>query len=49
VLRSPSIAYEIPPLSDYEFWDDCARIAFGSLSAVAARFLPCQDEPPATS
>jgi hypothetical protein len=39
-LRSSSIAYEIPPLSDDEFWDDCGRITFGSLSAVAARFLP---------
>lgn len=46
---SLSIAYELPPLSDYDFWDDYGRVALGSLSIFVARFLPCRDDPPAVS
>lgn len=44
-----SIAYELPPLSDYDFWDDYGRLALGSLSIFVARFLPCRDDLPAVS
>ncbi len=44
-----STAYELPPLSDYDLWDEYGRIAFGSLSIFVAGFLPCEGDPPATS
>lgn len=38
--------YDLPSLGDYDYVDDYGRIAFGALSIFAARFLPCEDEPP---
>jgi hypothetical protein len=44
-----STVYELPPLSDYDLWDDYGHIAFGSLSIFVAGFFPCEDDPPTTS
>lgn len=45
---SISTVYHLPPLGNYDLTDDYVRTAFGILSILAARFLPCEDEPPPT-